>query len=48
MTLSAEDRLEINDVISLHGHLCDAGAYERLDLVFAPEKGAVPGICVDR
>jgi SnoaL-like domain len=37
MTLTADDRLEINEVISLHGHLCDAGAYERLDLVFAPD-----------
>jgi hypothetical protein len=29
MSLTAEDRLDIHEVIALHGHLCDAGAYAR-------------------
>lgn len=37
MTLSAEDRLEIQDVIALHGHLCDATRYDRFDEVFTPD-----------
>lgn len=37
MSLSADDRLEIGEVIAMHGHLCDATAYERFDEVFAPD-----------
>lgn len=37
MSLTADDRLEIGEVIALHGHLCDARAYERFDEVFAPD-----------
>ncbi|WP_285550724.1 nuclear transport factor 2 family protein [Actinoplanes regularis] len=37
MGLSADDRLQIHEVIALHGHLCDAGAYDRFDLVFTPD-----------
>ncbi|UQU65794.1 nuclear transport factor 2 family protein [Couchioplanes caeruleus] len=35
--MTADDRLEIQEVIALHGHLCDAAAYERFDLVFTPD-----------
>jgi hypothetical protein len=34
MRLTTEDRLQIHELMSLHGHLCDAGAYDRFDLVF--------------
>src|SRR3954466_11315009 len=37
MTLTAEDRLQIQEVIALHGHLCDAGAYDRFDWVFTSD-----------
>ena len=37
MNLTAEDRVQIHEVIALHGHLCDAGAPERFDLVFTPD-----------
>lgn len=37
MDLTAEDRLQIQETIALHGHLCDAGDYERFDLVFTPD-----------
>jgi SnoaL-like protein len=37
VNLTADDRLQIHEVIALHGHLCDAGAYERFDLVFTPD-----------
>ncbi|MEU8228380.1 nuclear transport factor 2 family protein [Actinoplanes sp. NPDC048967] len=37
MSLSADDRLEIHETIALHGHLSDAGAYERFDEVFTPD-----------
>ena len=37
MTLTADDRLEICEVIALHGHLCDAAAYGRFDEVFTPD-----------
>jgi SnoaL-like domain len=37
MSLSADDRLQIHEVIALHGHLCDASAYQRFDLVFTPD-----------
>ncbi|MFJ4948043.1 nuclear transport factor 2 family protein [Streptomyces sp. NPDC088760] len=34
LSLTTDDRLEIHEVIALHGHLSDAGAYERFDEVF--------------
>ena len=37
MSLSVGDRLEIHEVIALHGHLCDAGRYGRFDEVFTPD-----------
>ncbi|AEV86397.1 hypothetical protein ACWT_5379 [Actinoplanes sp. SE50] len=37
MSLTAEDRLEIHEVLALHGHLCDAGDYDRFDLVFTAD-----------
>ncbi|MFD8492921.1 nuclear transport factor 2 family protein [Amycolatopsis sp. NPDC059657] len=37
MSLAVSDRLQINEVIALHGHLCDAGAYERFGEVFTPD-----------
>jgi hypothetical protein len=37
MTLTADDRWDIHEVISLHGHLCDAGTYDRFGLVFTPD-----------
>lgn len=35
--LAPEDRLDIREVIELHGHLADGGAVERLDEVFHPD-----------
>jgi SnoaL-like domain len=37
MALTADDRWEIHEVISLHGHLCDAGTYDRFGSVFTPD-----------
>jgi hypothetical protein len=37
MSLTVDDRLEIHEVIALHGHLSDAGAYERFDEVFTAD-----------
>jgi hypothetical protein len=37
MSLTVEDRLDIHEVIALHGHLSDAGAYERFDEVFTSD-----------
>lgn len=37
MGLTADDRLEIHKVIALHGHLTDAGAYERFGEVFTSD-----------
>lgn len=31
MSLSVDDRLAIHDLINFHGHICDAGAFERFD-----------------
>jgi hypothetical protein len=39
MSLTVDDRLEIHEVIALHGHLCDAGAYGRFDEVPRLEPG---------
>lgn len=35
--LQAEDRWAIGEILSLHGHLFDAGRLDRLDEIFAPE-----------
>jgi hypothetical protein len=37
MALSADDRVEIYEVVALHGHLVDAGAFERLSEVFTED-----------
>ena len=37
MNLTTTDRVEIYEVIALHGHLCDERAYDRFDEVFAPD-----------
>ncbi|WP_327115357.1 nuclear transport factor 2 family protein [Nocardia sp. NBC_01730] len=37
MTLSMEDRLEINDLIARHGHLVDAGELDRMAELFTSE-----------
>ena len=37
MSLPVEDRLEIHEVIALHGHLCDAGTYARFGEVFTSD-----------
>ncbi len=37
MALPAEDRLEIYEVLALHGHLMDAGAFDRLPEVFTDD-----------
>ncbi|MFD0363347.1 nuclear transport factor 2 family protein [Nocardia sp. GCM10030253] len=34
MTLSAQDRIEITDLIARHGHLMDAGEFDRMDELF--------------
>jgi 3-phenylpropionate/cinnamic acid dioxygenase small subunit len=35
--LTAQDRLEIYEVLSLHGHLMDAGSFDRLDELFTED-----------
>lgn len=37
MTISVEDRLAIHELLALHGHLSDAGAFDRMDEVFSPD-----------
>ena len=37
MTLRVEDRLDITELIALHGQLVDAGELERMGEVFAPD-----------
>ena len=37
MTLSWEDHVAINELIALHGHLCDSGELNRLDEVFTAD-----------
>lgn len=34
MALSVQDRIEIGDLIALHGHLMDAGELDRMDELF--------------
>lgn len=37
MTLSADDRLAIHELVALHGHLIDAGEFDRLDELFTDD-----------
>ncbi|RKS73488.1 SnoaL-like protein [Actinomadura pelletieri DSM 43383] len=37
MDVTLEDRVAITEVLSLHGHLCDAGELDRLEEVFTPD-----------
>ena len=37
MALSAQDRIDITDLINLHGHLTDAGELDRAGELFTPE-----------
>ena len=37
MALTAEDRLEIYELLALHGHLIDAGSFDRLDELFTAD-----------
>jgi hypothetical protein len=39
MTLELADRLAIHELISLHGHLMDAGAFDRLADLFTEDVG---------
>jgi 3-phenylpropionate/cinnamic acid dioxygenase small subunit len=37
MTISVKDRLAIHELIALHGHLSDAGEFDRMDEVFTAD-----------
>jgi 3-phenylpropionate/cinnamic acid dioxygenase small subunit len=37
MTLTAEDRVQITELLALHGHLVDAGELDRLHELFTPD-----------
>jgi SnoaL-like domain len=37
MAFSVEDRLLVHELLALHGHLSDTGAFDRMHEVFAPE-----------
>ena len=37
MELTVEDRLAIYELVALHGHLIDAGAFDRLDELFTED-----------
>ncbi|MEV0004076.1 nuclear transport factor 2 family protein [Micromonospora sp. NPDC050980] len=37
MTLSADDRLAVHELIALHGHLMDAGEFDRMDELFTAD-----------
>ncbi|TYK49420.1 nuclear transport factor 2 family protein [Actinomadura decatromicini] len=37
MTFTADDRVAVTELISMHGHLCDSGELDRLDEVFTPD-----------
>ncbi|TDD68992.1 nuclear transport factor 2 family protein [Actinomadura darangshiensis] len=37
MGFTADDRTQITELISMHGHLCDSGELERLDDLFTPD-----------
>jgi len=35
--LTVSDRLDIHELLALHGHLMDEGAFDRLDELFTPD-----------
>ena len=37
MALSEQDRTDINDLVSLHGHLTDAGELDQAGELFTPD-----------
>jgi hypothetical protein len=37
MSLTVEDRIAIHELIALHGHLMDSGAFDRLDELFTTD-----------
>lgn len=37
MTISVEDRLNIHELIALHGHLSDAGDFDQMHKVFTAD-----------
>jgi hypothetical protein len=37
MEIHVEDRLAIHELLALHGHLSDAGAFDRMDEVFSAD-----------
>jgi 3-phenylpropionate/cinnamic acid dioxygenase small subunit len=37
MALSAEDRLAVHELVSLHGHLMDNGEFDRMDELFCAD-----------
>jgi hypothetical protein len=37
MAFTTGDRTAINELISMHGHLCDSGQLNRLDELFTPD-----------
>lgn len=37
MAFTADDRTEITELISMHGHLCDSGELDRLEELFTPD-----------
>lgn len=37
MALSAEDRLAVHELVSLHGHLMDSGEFDRMDELFCAD-----------
>jgi hypothetical protein len=37
MALSAQDRIDINDLINLHGHLTDVGELDQAGELFTPD-----------
>jgi hypothetical protein len=37
MSLTVSDRQAITDLINMHGHLTDQGAFERMDELFTPD-----------
>jgi hypothetical protein len=39
MTLTAEDRTAITDLINLHGHLTDSGEFDRMHELFTADVG---------
>lgn len=37
MAFTTDDRTEITELISMHGHLCDGGELDRLEELFTPD-----------